>query len=598
VALRQGKPVTFAAFSPDGGRVVTVGADRTAHVWRAATGASVIGPLRHGTPLLFAGFSRDGQRLVTCGGEGGEGGEVHVWELSGAKAGRSVSFNTGMVSHAAFLTPDGKHVLGVGGRRIARLWQLPSGKPLGSVTGVRLDGEGSVSPDVGRVLKLDGPSARVCDITTGQPAGPPLLHGGEVIFAAFSPDGRSVVTGARDRTARVWDAASGQPLAPPLQHGRAVYWARFSDDARLLLTAAEDGSVRAWELAPREMAQRLPPPQEAGPSALSPDGRLTASVDGEGAVRVRDAVSGRAVAGPWKLTGPVTHLAFAPDGRRVLTAGAATAGVWDAADGGAVTPPLTHAGGVQQVGFTPDGSRAVVRGAKDRLQVWDAATGAVQSSQALPGRAAWRWVALTPDGRAAAVIRAGDLVEVRDVHSGEVRAGPFRHAAKVSHAAFSPDGTRLAVAASDGSAFLWDVGGGRPAAPPLQHGAPLRQVAFSGDGRRLVTVAEDHTARAWDASTGLPVSPLLSHAEPVVYASLSADGRRLATRGPNGAGHAWDLAPDERPVEDLIQLTQILAGQALDATSGGFEPVAMTDLRQVWPKMRARYPQEFRPSVP
>jgi WD40 repeat protein len=34
-------------------------------------------------------------------------------------------------------------------------------------------------------------------------------HEGEVTSAAFSPGGRKIVTGSRDRTARLWDAASG-----------------------------------------------------------------------------------------------------------------------------------------------------------------------------------------------------------------------------------------------------------------------------------------------------------------------------------------------------------------------------------------------------
>ena len=40
--------------------------------------------------------------------------------------------------------------------------------------------------------------------------------------AAFSPDGKFVVTASVDGTARVWEAATGKPIGEPLRHEKEV----------------------------------------------------------------------------------------------------------------------------------------------------------------------------------------------------------------------------------------------------------------------------------------------------------------------------------------------------------------------------------------
>jgi WD40 repeat protein len=593
--LEHGQGISWAAFSPDGSRLATVGAGRTARVWDAATGRLLIGPLAHLQPVLFASFSRDGKHLVTCGGDfDTHKGEIRIWDLKSARP-TSRTFSPTMVISWAYLTPDGEHVVAAGGRRSAYLWSLATSKTdSAGVSAVRLDPESAVGPDPGRVLKLEGSTAQVYDVTTGKPTSQPLLHGGAMVLAVFSPDGQLVATAARDRTARVWDAVSGKPLTPPLRHGRLVRRAAFNADGRRLLTVSEDGLVRVWDLGSRELMQPLAPVGGAGLTALSPDGRLVVVRDRNGALWVRDAASDKVLHGPWKLAHPITDVNFAPDGRKVLAASDSGGRIWDAVTGMAVTPVLVHTGTVQRVSFTPDGSRAVILGPKDQLEVYDALTGVLQSSHALPGKQPLGGPTLTPDGRAVVVVkRTGQSVEIRDAVSGSLQSGPFRHAGLVTATAISPEGSRLAVATADGTAFLWAVATARLMAPPLQHGQPIRHIAFSGDGRRLVTAAEDHTARAWDVQTGLPVTPLLAYAEPIALASLAPDAHRLVVRGQNGAGAVWDLSPDVRPVDDLLRLTRVLSGQTLDARSGGFEPMEPVSLREAWPLLRTSFPREF-----
>ena len=66
--------------------------------------------------------------------------------------------------------------------------------------------------------------------------------------AAFSPDGRCVLTGSRDNTTRLWDVATGKPIGPPIPHPGSVVRVAFGLDGTTILTATEDEMARQWQV--------------------------------------------------------------------------------------------------------------------------------------------------------------------------------------------------------------------------------------------------------------------------------------------------------------------------------------------------------------
>ena len=67
---------------------------------------------------------------------------------------------------------------------------------------------------------------------------------------AFSPDGKTVLTGSRDQTARLWDAATGMPLGPAIPHPAQIVAVAFSPDGKSFLTGDSDQGARLFRKVP------------------------------------------------------------------------------------------------------------------------------------------------------------------------------------------------------------------------------------------------------------------------------------------------------------------------------------------------------------
>jgi len=91
-------------------------------------------------------------------------------------------------------------------------------------------------------------TARVWDTASGAELRRLEGHEGWVKSAAFSADGLFIVTASDDNTARVWDAVSGAELRRLEGHKGSVFSAAFSADGRFIVTGSHDTTARIWFL--------------------------------------------------------------------------------------------------------------------------------------------------------------------------------------------------------------------------------------------------------------------------------------------------------------------------------------------------------------
>jgi WD40 repeat protein len=373
VRLSEDAPVTQASFSPDG-RWISTTSGETARVWNAAIGREIAERIRQEDPVNAASFSGDGRWLVTAGDDG----IARVWDAASGQPNGPPILVGGVIAAAGF-SADGRLILTTAADGAARAWDPASGHaqgpPVRSLSSANPLARARFSPDGRRVITIEDRTVRVWDTTSGKPVGEPLEHGGAVRSAAFSADGKRVVTASADGTARVWETATGRPATPPFRHRAAVETAAFSADGRWLVTGCADGTAGIWDVKSGETLGAAMKHEGAVIAAsFSPDGRLlvTAADSGDRAVvQLWRAPSGAPIGGLIRHGGPFVAAGFSPDSRLVLTAsGDGMVRTWGTVFGRQLGAPMTH-DGVRAASFSADGRWIVTAGADGVVRMWE-----------------------------------------------------------------------------------------------------------------------------------------------------------------------------------------------------------------------------------
>jgi WD40 repeat protein len=408
------------------------------------------------------------------------------------------------------------------------------------------------------------------------------------IWAALSPDGRTLVTGGEHgdddqaevekltRTVQVWDVATAREKVRLKAAGERVVNGTLSPDGEWLALAGFKPVVQVWNASTGKLSWQADSAWDQAPSAFgfSPDGKRVYAANTGGDLGIWEVSSGKVVGREGKKVHAAIGVGFRPDGkglawglrRRVLH-------VWDPLTGASLTPG-GHTGPIHALGFCGDGKCLYSLDEAGLLRRWQTGTGKRLADFDLRPSLRQSFRSFT---------RGLETVWI------------------YGKAAFSSDSRQLVVPA-DGLVVIDPLNGKNNAVLGREHTRKTvhMQVALSADGSRIGAFfgpgchfkGNSAPALIWDTATNKPIYGVTVHFEDAppeksdrqAFGVLSRDGKRVAvavvlrTEGKRKATlTGWDLPGGKKlgtctlPWSEEFSLAFAPNGQTVVAAAPGKE---------------------------
>jgi WD40 repeat protein len=450
----------------------------------------------------------DGLTLATTGDDG----TVRLWNPAVAREWATLELkdkNALAVGLCVVLSPDGGMCAAGGDDGLLRVWKL-NRATLDSVPGTAALAASLLSTPFVQFAPVGPLGMRSSAAVYADVPG----HEGAVLGLAFSPDGKSLASAGKDGTLKVWDLTAPSPKSSATLkvHEGPVLAVAYSPDGKLLASGGADKKIVVWDADKNTKVTVLeghPKPVKAlawsaDGSTLASGGDQTVQLLETGIIKLWDTANWKERKAPAFALAPVFGLAFAEEGKILVTASQDNA-----------------------------------------VQMWDIATG--KERRALRGHLAWvRAIATARGGALIASCSYDGRAKVWSPGGGESRDLLKVSSDPVLAIGFSPDDRWLATGSGDGIIKLWSVATGQEVHQLKGHSGAVRAVAWAPDGKSLVSGGADGQLKLWDTNPasmafGSEADAIVGHAKDVTCLDWPVKGDRFASGGLDGTAKVWTV---------------------------------------------------------
>jgi WD40 repeat protein len=390
------------AFSPDGLR-----AFNGVVLWDIHTGQMIRNFARPTSAVKSVFWTPNRKKVIAGGWEA-----TAIWDMEIGRLHRTLNYPL-VLPRSAALSPDGRYLFmgkGFTDWRINVLWDLEHDRQLKFPEGVHELGVAAFSPDGKAVVTpWHKNSALLWELESAKPLKTFVGHEEEISAVAFSQSGKQILTGS-GKTAILWDVEKEQALRTLRGDHQGITVVRFRPDGKQVLTGCYYRTPILWETESGKKIRMLPQDYEAPIAThwaiFSPDGKQVVSDryvwDSESGQKLCDIKGG--YRSDWDL-----FASFSPDGRQLQVG----PDQLDSKTGQKIRALNMH-GGINAVAYAPDGTLILTGSEDGSARLWEASTGK-EICRLLTYDAGNDWLVTTPDGYFDGSENAAKIVSYRIV---------------------------------------------------------------------------------------------------------------------------------------------------------------------------------------
>jgi WD40 repeat protein len=455
------------AFTPDSKYVITRGKDYKPHLFDIHTGedkqtlemptATAGPPTRPRSNTIHTlTLSPDGKVLAGAG----YGPGIYLWEMPKGLPLRELRLSGYYGTMALTFRPDSRF-LAVGTGSTVLILGLASGKELRRLSGASSFRSLAFSPDGQHLVGVGGSSAlSLWDVPGNRSLHDQFGHRYAPQHLLFLPGNKQLVSASTDGTMRLWEVSSGRELD---QQGLSFssYSQLSLEDRGKTVRALSGTNLYRWSPGSPIKRSSLPAALSSFGSwnVLTPDGKTLVGLNNQRKLKVHDLATGKELR---ELSGPpgksYYQVALAGAGTRLAArCSDGQVHLWDVPSGialGTLGRDGPTPQSVRMLAFSEDGQTLATY--DQSVHVYEAATGGERWQHPRPSPSLTR-MACSSEGRLLALGLYDGTVQIHDTLLNKELVRYSAGQGRIYGMEFSADGKYLATSGSDTTILVWPV---------------------------------------------------------------------------------------------------------------------------------------------